>query len=186
MDLIALFLLSISLALDAFAVSLASGFSHPGFTGSDALKMALFFGGFQAGMPILGWYGGTHIQQLIAPWDHWVAFSLLALIGGHMIYHALFDQAETPRLNPFNLKVLTGLAIATSIDALIVGVSLALVGIPILTPVLVIGSVTFLFSFAGVFLGRQTGHLLGSKFEIGGGIMLIGLGLKILLEHLSR
>lgn len=186
MDLITLLLLSLSLALDAFAVSLASGFGHPEFTASDALKMALFFGGFQAGMPIIGWYGGTHIQQLIAPWDHWVAFSLLALIGGHMIYHALSDQPETPRLNPFNLNVLTGLAIATSIDALIVGVSLALVDIPIFTPILVIGGVTFSFSFAGVYLGRQTGHLFGSKFEISGGLLLVGLGLKILFEHLSR
>ncbi|PJA52278.1 MAG: manganese efflux pump MntP, partial [Candidatus Marinimicrobia bacterium CG_4_9_14_3_um_filter_48_9] len=142
-----IFFISISLAMDAFAVSLASGFSHPKFTVPKALRMALFFGGFQAGMPLIGWYAGTHIQKLITAFDHWIAFILLALIGGHMIYHAIFDHTRSSRLDPFSLKILTGLAVATSIDALIVGVSLALIKTPILIAVAMIGGVTFLLSF---------------------------------------
>jgi len=180
-----IFFISISLAMDAFAVSLASGFSHPKFTVPKALRMALFFGGFQAGMPLIGWYAGTHIQKLITAFDHWIAFILLALIGGHMIYHALLNHSETPRFDPFQLKFLTGLAIATSIDALVVGISLALIKTPILMAVTMIGSVTFLLSFMGVYLGRKSGDLFGSKFEILGGLILIILGLKILIEHLT-
>lgn len=185
MDWLALILISISLAMDAFAVSLASGFSHPKFTFPKALRMAVFFGGFQAGMPLIGWYGGTHIQKLIAPLDHWVAFILLAFIGGHMIFNALTDYDQSPKLDPFNLKILTGLAIATSIDALVVGISLALIKTPILMTVTMIGVVTFSLSIVGIYLGRKSGHLFGAKFEIFGGLILIGLGLKILIEHLS-
>ncbi|MCF7796792.1 MAG: manganese efflux pump MntP family protein [Lentisphaeria bacterium] len=185
MDNLTILLISISLAMDAFAVSLASGCSHPRFRLPDALLMAFFFGGFQAGMPVIGWYGGTHLHKFLAPVDHWIAFILLALIGGHMIYQAVVNHTETPRINPFHLKILTGLAIATSIDALVVGVTLALVQTPILLPVISIGVITVIFSMTGVYLGRQTGRRFGSRFEILGGVILIGLGVKILIEHLT-
>ncbi|MCF7802190.1 MAG: manganese efflux pump MntP family protein [Candidatus Marinimicrobia bacterium] len=185
MDGLTILLISISLAMDAFAVSLASGCSHPRFRWPDALLMALFFGCFQAGMPVIGWYGGTHLQKMLAPLDHWIAFTLLALIGGHMIYQALWDHSDSPGINPFSFKILTGLAIATSIDALVVGVTLALIQTPILLPVISIGVVTFIFSVTGVYLGRQTGRRFGSRFEILGGLILIGLGVKILIEHLT-
>lgn len=184
MDGLTILLISISLAMDAFAVSLASGCSHPRFRLRSALVMALFFGGFQAGMPVIGWYGGSHLQKIIAPIDHWIALILLALIGGHMIYQAIFDHSGAPRMNPFSLKILTGLAIATSIDALVVGVTLGLIRTPILLTVISIGVITFIFSITGVYVGRQTGRRFGARFEILGGLILIGLGLKILIEHL--
>lgn len=136
-------------------------------------------------MPVIGWYGGTHLQKILAPIDHWIALILLALIGGHMIYQTMVDHSDSPRINPFSFKILTGLAIATSIDALVVGVTLALVQTPILLPVITIGSVTVIFSMTGVYLGRQTGRRFGSRFEILGGVILIGLGVKILIDHLT-
>lgn len=136
-------------------------------------------------MPVIGWYGGTHLLKILVPIDHWIALILLALIGGHMIYQAMVDHSDSPRINPFSFKILTGLAIATSIDALVVGVTLALVQTPILLPVITIGIVTVIFSMTGVYLGRQTGRRFGSRFEILGGVILIGLGVKILIDHLT-
>ncbi|MGQ9601656.1 MAG: manganese efflux pump MntP [Candidatus Bipolaricaulia bacterium] len=176
--------IALGLAMDAFAVAVTSGLALEQLRFRAALKIALFFGGFQALMPLCGWLAGLGLSKFISGFDHWVAFGLLGFIGCKMIYEAL---RATPRraTDPLNLYTLLGLSIATSIDALAVGLSFALLEIPIVTPAIVIGSVTFLLAFLGVFLGHRLGRLFQRKAELLGGLILIGIGLKILLEHLA-
>jgi manganese efflux pump family protein len=169
--------------MDAFSVSISSGMSFPNLKKRGALRMAASFGGFQMAMPALGWLGGLTFQKLIAHYDHWIAFILLAAIGGKMIYEAT-RSTEEKTLDPTRLTVLLVLSIATSIDALAVGLSFSCLCISITTPILVIGAVTFALSLAGVFLGRTFGHFFHKRIEIVGGLILIGIGIKILTEHL--
>jgi putative Mn2+ efflux pump MntP len=147
--------------------------------------MALFFGGFQALMPVLGWLAGQELRPLIQGVDHWVAFGVLSLVGAKMIYEA-FSLAEEERLTaPPGIVLLLTLAIATSLDALAVGLSLAVLRVEIALPALVIGVVTFVMTLLGVSLGRRFGHLFESKIEAAGGVVLILIGVKILWEHLA-
>jgi putative Mn2+ efflux pump MntP len=177
------FLLALGLAMDAFAVSISSGSTVRPFRLSDALKMGVFFGGFQAFMPVLGWLGGSTVSGFFSDYAPWIAFGLLALIGGKMIYEALYESPDG-RVSSLNYSVLFLLAVATSIDALAVGISFAFLNTPILEPVLIIGCVTFFMSFCGAILGYRIGHFFESEVEILGGFILIGLGVKILAEHL--
>ena len=182
-------LIAFGLAMDAFAVSIASGAAMKRFELRDALKMGLFFGGFQAFMPVIGWLAGTGMKSFITGWDHWLAFGLLSLVGGKMIYEALVmnENTEAGGKNcPFDTGVLLVLALATSIDALAVGITFSVLSVSIILPVIVIGLVTFILSAAGVQLGVKGGHFFENKIEIFGGLILIGIGLKILLEHLSH
>ena len=149
-----------------------------------ALRIALFFGGFQAFMPIIGWAIGKYFSQYITSYDHWIAFGLLSFIGGKMIYEAHFLDETGKKCDYANNYVITGLAIATSIDALAVGLSFSFLNIQIVNPVIIIGSITFVISLAGVQLGSRFGGKFGNKMEIIGGIILIAIGLKILLQHL--
>jgi putative Mn2+ efflux pump MntP len=135
-------------------------------------------------MPLIGWLAGLSLRDFIAGVDHWVAFGLLGLIGGKMIYGATKIGTHEKETNPLSLFVLLILSVATSIDALAVGLSFAFLKISIATPIIVIGFVTFLLSFLGVLVGNRLGHFFEKKMEIVGGLVLIGIGIKILIEHL--
>jgi putative Mn2+ efflux pump MntP len=185
MTLLEILLLAIGLAMDAFAVSVASGIAMKNFHIGHALRMATAFGLFQAVMPVVGWLAGKTMQSFMAGFDHWIAFALLAVVGGKMIYEATrLEEAETES-NPFGLYVLLLLSLATSIDALAVGITFAMLGTTIITPIAIIGSVTFSLCLAGVRIGNVSGHFFEKKIEIIGGFVLIGIGLKILIQHLS-
>jgi len=186
MSLIEIFLLAVGLAMDAFAVSVASGIAMRNFHFGSALRMALAFGGFQAIMPVIGWVAGRTLQAYVASFDHWIAFGLLTLIGGKMIYEATRIEEAESGTDPFAFLVLLVLAIATSIDALAVGITFAMLGSSIILPVAVIGSVTFALCLAGVRIGHVSGHFFEKKIEVAGGLVLIGIGLKILIEHLVK
>ena len=184
MSLLQIFLIAVGLAMDAFAVSMASGVSLKKSYVLWACIIALFFGGFQALMPVIGWFGGSLFQSYIESFDHWIAFGLLLIIGCRMIFEAFISHPEKKLIRPTNLLVLLGLAIATSIDALAVGLSFSILNAPILLPALIIGVVTFIISFCGVMLGKSIGVKWGERAHLLGGIVLIVIGIKILLEHL--
>lgn len=173
--------LAIGLAMDSFSVAIASSLSNPSFQIAQALKIAIFFGFFQGFMPVIGWLIGSTILGMIAQYDHWVAFGLLLVIGCRMVYEALHSEAS--KLSIHKLSVLIVMSLATSIDALAVGLSLSVLGIPIVVPGLVIGLVTIVLSFLGVYLGHLVGAKLSSKVGAFGGVLLIGIGVKIVLDH---
>ena len=184
MGLIELFLIAVGLSMDAFAVSVCKGLAMPKCTFKKAAIVGLWFGGFQALMPAFGYVLGAQFQEAIASIDHWIAFVLLALIGGNMIHEAL-DNDEEEADASLNVKTMFLLAVATSIDALAIGITFAFLKVNIIPAVCFIGIVTFIISFAGVQLGNVFGARYKNKAEIVGGIILILLGLKILLEHLG-
>jgi len=184
MDIITVIFIAFGLAMDAFAVSVANGITTKQLKINNALKMAMFFGSFQAFMPVLGWLAGLSLRGFISGVDHWMAFGLLSLIGCKMIYESVKTEAGEKEITALNIYVLLMLSVATSIDALAVGLSFAFLRISIATPVVVIGAVTFLLSFLGASLGSRLGHFLGKKIEIIGGLILVGIGVKILVEHL--
>lgn len=171
--------------MDAFAVSITSGLTMETFRIKSALRISLFFGGFQAIMPVIGFFAGLNIRRYITEIDHWIAFGLLVLVGSKMIYESLFNHENAEKMDPDNVSTLLVLAIATSIDALAVGLSLSFLQEGILTAAAIIGAVTFIISFIGVAIGKHTGRLFGNRIEILGGLILIGIGTKILIEHLS-
>lgn len=172
--------------MDAFAVSITSGLTIHRLKVRHALIIATFFGGFQAIMPVIGWLAGLTVQEYIAAIDHWLAFALLSLVGGKMIYESTFMDEEKERKNPLNIYVLLILSIATSIDALAVGLSFSFLNVSIILPAIAIGVITFILSFSGVYIGDKFGHFFENKIEIFGGLILIAIGLKILLEHLIQ
>lgn len=184
MGLIELFLIAVGLSMDAFAVSVCKGLAIPKCTFKKAAIVGLWFGGFQALMPAIGYVLGAQFQEAIASIDHWIAFVLLALIGGNMIHEAL-DNDEEEADASLNVKTMFLLAVATSIDALAIGITFAFLKVNIIPAVCFIGIVTFIISFAGVKIGNVFGARYKNKAEIVGGIILILLGLKILLEHLG-
>lgn len=189
MPAIEILFIALGLSMDAFAVAIASGATMKRLHLPNALKMGLFFGGFQALMPVLGWGAGLSMRSFISGWDHWIAFGLLLLVGGKMLYESLQLKEEEecggPKTCPFDTGTLTVLAIATSIDALAVGLTFSLLSLSIIGPVLVIGLVTFLMSVAGVKIGSAGGHFFEHKMEAAGGVILIAIGFKILLGHLG-
>lgn len=188
MSLLELFIIAVGLSMDAFAVSLCKGLASPKTDVKQSVIAGLYFGGFQALMPLLGYLLGAQFSGYIEQYDHWIAFILLGIIGGKMIKEALSkdDAAEKPEEgNPFGVKAMLPLAIATSIDALAMGVSFAILNVQIVPAVCFIGVTTFLFSAAGVQLGNAFGLHFKSKAEICGGVVLILMGLKILLDHLG-
>jgi manganese efflux pump family protein len=186
LDLITTLALAFGLSMDAFAVAISSGLAMDRIRLKNALKIGFAFGLFQAGMPILGWLAGSRLRTLISELDHWIAFGLLAFIGGKMIHEALITRCDERAVNALDNKTLLGLSIATSIDALAVGISFAFLKTAVFIPSLIIGSVTFLISTCGVMLGHRFGCYLGKRVEIAGGLVLIGIGIKILIEHLSQ
>lgn len=185
-----IWLLAIGLAMDCLAVSIASGIILKRIQWRPMLVMAFFFGPFQAIMPLLGWLGASTFSHLIESVDHWIAFAILAFLGGRMIKESFKEEDCCQRFNPASLKVVITMAIATSIDALAIGVSFAFLGIKscssILYPVGIIGFVSFLMSLIGLIFGIRFGCGIARKLraELWGGIILILIGTKILIEHL--
>lgn len=185
-ELLPIILIAIGLSMDALAVSITSGITINCLRVKHAFKIAFFFGAFQAIMPLLGWLAGIGLKSYVETIDHWIAFGLLTFIGMKMIYEAVWINELEKKCDPLNLIVLLGLAIATSIDALAVGITFAFIKVPIITPALIIGVITFTLSLSGVYIGNKIGDKLGSKMEVLGGLILIGIGIKILFEHLCR
>jgi putative Mn2+ efflux pump MntP len=185
MGLASILIIAVGLSMDAFAVSISSGLNADRIRLGYALKIASFFGVFQAVMPIIGFAAGLSVRDFMAGIDHWIAFALLAFIGAKMIYEALSGREDGRRSNGHSLATLLVLSVATSIDALAVGISFSLLDIGIIQPACIIGLATFLISLLGVLIGRKAGQHLGRTAEVLGGVILIGIGLKILLEHLS-
>lgn len=183
MSLPELFLIGIGLSMDAFAVSICKGLSIKRMRLSHALLVGFYFGGFQALMPFIGYLLGTRFQNAITAYDHWIAFGLLGIIGSHMIREALDPEGDSCDAS-LRIKDMLILAIATSIDALAVGVTFAFLQVQILPAVTLIGTTTFLLSVLGVKAGSIFGYRYQTKAEITGGIILIGIGCKILIEHL--
>lgn len=190
MDLLTLLLVAVGLSMDAFSVSVSNGIFMKTITPSSAFKVAGAFGVFQGLMPIIGYLVAGMFAETIRVVDHWVAFVLLGFIGGKMLWEVLHED-DAPKGNPTHWRTLLVMAVATSIDAMAVGVTMALGRTDLLAPwwgfllcAAVIAVVTFVFCFGGVYLGCRTGNCFGKRAQIAGGIVLIGIGVKILLEHL--
>lgn len=184
MGIIELFILAVGLSMDAFAVSVCKGLALNKITLKNAAIVGIWFGGFQALMPVIGYFLGVQFKDYITSIDHWIAFVLLFLIGANMIKES-FSKAEEKEDASLEIKTMLLLAIATSIDALAVGVTFAFLNVNILYAVTFIGITTFALSMAGVKIGNVFGVKYKSKAEFAGGVILILLGLKILLEHLG-
>jgi putative Mn2+ efflux pump MntP len=178
-------LIAISLAMDCLAVSIAGGALVEKPRLRNALKIGAFFGLFQTVMPLIGWALGFGFRNLISSFDHWIAFGLLLIIGAKMIYESFKKDSDKKKRDILNNHTLIILAVATSIDALVAGMSLAFIGVPLIYSVLIIGAFAFVLSVTGYFAGHKIGTLIGSKMEIVGGVILIGIGIKILIEHLT-
>jgi putative Mn2+ efflux pump MntP len=179
-------LLAVGLALDAMAAAAAKGCSLPRVRPRHVASVSLFFGGFQALMPLAGWLLGAKMGPLIEAWDHWIAFGMLLALGLHMLWeaHEARDEADQSGAAPdFGWKVMLGLAIATSIDALAAGITLPILGAPLVLSIATIGIVTALLSALGLFAGRRFGAAIGGKLDVVGAVVLIALGCKILAEH---
>lgn len=189
MNFVELLIIAIGLSMDAFAVSIGKGLSLKKIKLSHALKVGLWFGGFQALMPLIGYMLGSTFAEIVSTFDHWVAFVLLSLIGGNMIKESLENDSDNDcdcnkkDKNGFGLTTMFTLAVATSIDALAIGVTFAFFKVAIIPAIITIGITTFLFSVAGL----KIGHIFGCKYkshaELFGGVILILIGLKILIEH---
>ena len=186
MDLLSLFLIAIGLSMDAFAVSLSNGLAYRGFGRRQAIEAAAAFGLFQALMPVTGYFAGRTFSDAISAFDHWIALGLLAAIGGKMVFDGLHDlRSPKGQIVPrsVTLRILLVQAVATSIDALAIGISFAVMRVNILTAAGFIGVVTLFCCLVGAGIGSRFGRLLGHRAEIFGGIILIGIGLKICFEH---
>jgi len=184
MGLIEIVLIAVGLAMDAFAVSIAAGTSGRVSGKRGIFRLSFHFGLFQAMMPVIGWYAGTHIAAMIKSVDHWVAFGLLLLVGLHMIKGSFESDTETFSKDPSRGASLVMLSVATSIDALAVGLSLAMLRVSIWYPSAVIGIITAALSVAGFHAGKTLGRRLGARMELVGGVILIFIGLRILFTHL--
>lgn len=184
MDLITLLGLALALAMDAFAVALGTALALPVLTGRHLFRLSWHFGLFQALMPILGWLAGMTIQKWIVHFDHWIAFGLLGYIGVRMIWEALHHEEVVERGDPTRGWSLMMLSVATSIDALAVGLTLAMLDVTIWIPSLVIGLVAGILTVVGMLLGRRLSKSWGPRVEVVGGLVLISIGIKILVEHL--
>ncbi|MBP7734343.1 MAG: manganese efflux pump [Spirochaetes bacterium] len=187
MDFLSVLIVAVALAMDAFSVCVSCGMVivNPGFR--HYFRLAFHFGLFQFMMPIFGYFGGRYLEGYIKTFDHWIAFGLLLFIGLKMIYEAFSHEKEScdQAKDPSRGWSLIVLAVATSIDALAVGLSLGVLGRPILLPSVIIGAVCALFSVIGISIGRRVGPLVGRRAEAVGGLMLVAIGIKILVEHLA-
>lgn len=183
MDLLTVFGIALALAMDAFAVALTAGAVLNPLTRRHLFRLGFHFGLFQALMPIGGWLIGMTVQKWISAYDHWIAFGLLAFVGGRMILEAFNKEEDKEVSDPTRGLTMVMLSVATSIDALAVGLSLAMLGISVWMPAAVIGVVAGILTVLGMLLGRRLGHNWGKRVEVCGGLVLCVIGLKILLEH---
>ena len=184
MEIYEILLIGIGLAMDAFAVSICKGLSMKKMNWKNAVIIALYFGVFQALMPLIGYFLGMTFESIVTTFDHWVAFALLTLIGGGMIKES-FDSVDEKKNDRVDFKTMVVLAIATSIDALAVGITFAFFDVNIVLAVSIIGIITFIISVLGVKIGNRFGDKYQNKAQLMGGIILVLLGFKILLEHLG-
>ena len=184
MDIITILIIAIGLSFDSFAVSVSSGLVLNKIEFWNATKIAFSLAFFQALMPIIGWIIGMSIKEYVIEFDHWIAFGVLLFLGSKMIFESLRPAEEKRNFNPMKLWVLIGISLATSIDALIVGVTFGFTNVKIIPTIILIGAVTFIISMLGILAGKTTSKKLGKRMEIIGGIILIGIGIKILITHL--
>jgi manganese efflux pump family protein len=185
MDYLTMFLLAIGLSFDTFAVSVTCGLLRQELAFKHAVRIAVIFALFQAISPLIGWLLGSTISKAINQYDHWLAFGLLFILGVKMLIESQ-KEAEEKTIDPMNIRTQVKLAIATSIDALIVGLSFAFINVKMVPALLIIGIVTFIIAMLGMLFGKKTRGLLGPKIEMLGGIILIVIGCKILWEHLAK
>ena len=185
MSALTLVLVALGVSADAFAVAVGKGLERRRRDLRQALVVAAVFGAFQAGMPLLGWFVGSELEDLVTSVDHWVAFVLLAAVGGRMLHEALTADGTVAPPRGIGWRELLVLALATSVDALAVGITFAFLPLRILPAVLLIGATTAVVSFGGVLLGQRAGARWRRPAELAGGVVLIGIGVKILLDHLS-
>jgi manganese efflux pump family protein len=185
MEWFSLIAIAVALAMDAFAVAIVTGLTVKPLTKRHVFRLAFHFGLFQLLMPLIGWAAGSAVQEYIADYDHWVAFALLGFVGGRMIWGSLHgdEEGKRPIGDPTSGWSLIVLSVATSIDALAVGLSLAIIGSRIVLPALVIGVVAAGFTTVGMALGRQIGSVWGKRVEVVGGLILIAIGIKIVIDH---
>jgi len=184
MDALTIVLIAAGLAMDAFSVSIAKGIVIKYQRQKTALLLGSFFGGFQMLMPVIGWLAGTSLKTVVVGLDHWIAFGLLMFIGSKMICDSIRKE-DGEKEESLRLHSLMVLAVATSIDALMIGLSFAFLQTQILVPILAIGLITFLLSLTGFFFGCGLERIFGNKIKIVGGLILLAIGIRILLEHLS-
>jgi putative Mn2+ efflux pump MntP len=185
MSFLTLLLIAIGLAMDSVTVSISCGLIFYKFKWKNSLRVALFMGIFQGVMPVIGWFLGSTFRVYIESIDHWIAFIILAFLGGRMIYEQITENNEFKCFDPTSYKTLTGLALATSIDALAVGITFSIIQMSITFAGIVIGITSFILSLAAVYLGSRFKQKMKIPFELIGGIILILIGVKILIEHLS-
>lgn len=183
MDFIALILIAIGLTFDTFAVSTSLGILVNQIKFWQATRIALIFAFFQGLLPLLGWLIGMEVKHYIEEYDHWIAFSLLSIIGIKMIVES-FGKEEEMNSDPFKPLLLLGMAVATSIDAFVVGITLAFIELNIIQAAFLIGAVTYIVAMIGFLIGKSIGHWIGRRMEAIGGLILIAIGVKILIEHL--
>lgn len=181
MDFLSLIAIAFGLAMDAFSVAIATGIALDKVTPRQALRLAHHFGLFQFGMPIVGWFLGSMVAEQVQSIGGWIAFALLSFIGIKMVWEAVKGDDDTVRGDPTRGTSLIVLSFATSLDAMAVGVGMALIGVPVLYPSLVIGAVAGNMTLLGLWIGRRAGHLLGRRMEIVGGLTLVAIGIKVVM-----
>lgn len=184
MGIFEILLIAVGVSMDAFAVSICKGLSVGRLRSRHAFAVSIWFGGFQALMPVIGYFAGVSFADYVTSFDHWISFVLLSIIGANMIRGSFEKEEQKDSNSDFSFRKMLALAIATSIDALAVGVSFAFLQVDIWTAVLIIGATTAAFSGVGILIGNQFGIKYKSKAEFAGGLILIAIGLKILIEHL--
>ncbi len=183
MHLLFVIVLAIGLSFDTFAVSVSCGLILRKLDFFNAIKIAFSLALFQGLMPLIGWFFGKELRPYVSEYDHWIAFGLLAILGTKMILESLSATQEERKFNPLKFWILLWLSFATSIDALVVGFSFALIEVHIFLAIIIIGSITFLVAMLGMLLGKKTGHKFGRRMEIVGGIILVLIGFEILASH---
>lgn len=183
MNFLSIIVISLGLSVDSFTASVGTGVCMSKIVLKKALKIAVFMSLFQGLMPLVGWLAGVGFKDYIVQIDHWFAFVLLSFIGVKMVYEGINKDVKKC-FCPSNTMMLIGMSLATSIDALIVGIGFGILNVPIILPVIIITIITFIFSLTGIYLGRKIGKRFNSGIEIVGGILLFTLGTKILIEHL--
>jgi len=184
MGILTIMLIAFGLSFDTFAVSVSSGLILRKINFFNAMKIAFVLAFFQGLMPMIGWLIGSGVKKYMMAYDHWIAFVLLTVLGAKMVYESFRSSDERNPVNPMRLTIMVSMAIATSIDALIVGLSFAFFELNIYITIFLIGAVTFLVSMLGILFGKKAGAHLGQRMEVLGGLILIAIGLKILIEHL--
>ncbi len=184
MQLLTIFLIAIGLSFDSFAVATSSGILLKEISFRNAMKISFSLAFFQGAMTLIGWAVGIKVKPYIENIDHWIAFGLLTILGIKMIIESLKHESVKKQVNPLDIKVMITMSLATSIDALIVGISFAVISISIIYSVLIIGFVTFIIGMLGILFGKKAGKHLGREMEILGGMVIIAIGIKILIQHL--